>query len=193
MGLIVPNQYGIYKVMGIDPGLNNTGIAVFDMDYNTRNIIAIEAATLINSKLTDRTGLDGEFHTERTIKLHKLKAGLKDTILRINPAVVACESPFYNRLCPMAYGALLEVLSVIHSAVIEHDCNIVFKTIEPLLVKKIVGAGMTKGKVDVKDSISRNNQIMSVLKQDINTLDEHSIDAIGVAFSFLTIYNPNHL
>jgi len=187
MPLILPYSFSTYKILGIDPGLNNTGISVFEIDYQTKNILAITAFTLVNNRLPDYTGLDDEIYNERTIKLYKLKDAIKQVVININPSAIACESPFYNRLCPMAYGALLETLNVMKSAVIEVNTNIPFTTVEPLLVKKTVGAGMTTGKLDMKDAISKNNIIMSVLSSDMNLLDEHSIDAIGVAYTYLKL------
>jgi Holliday junction resolvasome RuvABC endonuclease subunit len=185
MSLIMPVNYNNIRLLGIDPGVNNTGIAIFDLDFFHKKILSIEAYTLVNSKLPNYTGLDEEFFPERTVKLYKLKAAINYVLNSVNPCIVACESPFYNRLRPMAYGSLLEVLNAIHVSIIEYNHNVQFYTIEPLLVKKTIGAGMMKGKVDVKDSMLKRNDIMSVLKNNIDALDEHSIDAIAVGYSFL--------
>ena len=87
----------------------------------------------------------------------------------------------------MAYGALLEVLTIIHSAILEYNYGILFKKIEPLLVKKCVGAGTMKGKLDVKACIKKIPIVMNVLVNDIEHLDEHAIDAIAIGYSFLKL------
>lgn len=188
MPLHIPEQYRTYRLMGIDPGLNHTGVAIFDIEYGTSRILRIEAFTLSNDKLDDRTGLDTEYIPERTIKLYKLKGAIKWALDMTGPCFVACEAPFYNRFMPMAYGALLEVVSTIHSAVLEWNSNVQFVTIPPLSVKKVVGTkavknDTVKGKNLVKLSVQQIPEIMDVLTTPIDGLTEHAIDAIAVAYS----------
>jgi len=185
MPIIIPNEYSRYRLIACDPGSHYTGVAVYEIDAIHRKILSIEAFTLNTERLPNRTGLDPEYFGERLIKLCKLKMALVDLIYRIQPQAVACESPFYNRRMPMAYGSLLETLSYIHTAVLEVDTRIFFKTIEPLLVKKAVGAGVMKGKVDVKYCIDNNREITSVLNTDLDLLDEHAYDALAVGYCFI--------
>jgi Holliday junction resolvasome RuvABC endonuclease subunit len=185
MYLMVPEHFKIYRIIGIDPGLNNLGVAIFDIDYSTRTIVRIEAFTLINDKLIDNTGLDEEHYSERNIKLYKLKDNLQSSLKYIKPCMIACESPFYSSFRPTAYAALVEVIRIIQLAILEYNSNVPFYTVEPLLVKKQVGAGMTKGKQDVKSAIMNKPDLINVLVNDINSLDEHSIDAIAVGYTFL--------
>lgn len=185
MSLMIPESFKIFRIMGIDPGLNNLGIALFDIDYSNRTIVRIEAFTLVNDKLKDESGLDLDTHAERTIKLMKLRNTLLNIVSANKPYMVACESPFYNRFRPTAYAALVEVIRLIHMTIIEHNGNTVFQTVEPLLVKKHIGAGMQTGKLDVKKAVSLKPELMSVLVNDLNSLDEHSIDAIAVGYTFL--------
>lgn len=185
MSLVIPDRYSLYRIISIDPGLTNTGIAIFDIDLVVRQVKSIEAMTIKVEQLRNTTGLDDERFSERLIKLYKLKQTIFELVARLQPQSIACESPFYNRLRPMAYGSLLETLTYIHAAVIEYNPNIFFKTVEPLLVKKSIGAGFMKGKIDVRHCIENNPEIMSVLQSDIDTLDEHALDAIGVGIALL--------
>ena len=188
MPLYVPEQHVTYRIIGIDPGLANLGIAVFDIDYQTGKILRIQAFTIVNDKIPDRTGFDIDFIAERTIKLHKLKHVIQWALEAYNPAYVVCEAPFYNRFMPMAYGALLEVVSMIHNAVLEWNSNIGFHTVAPLLVKKLVNTKAVKndslkGKELVKIAVSIIPEIMNVLEQPLDSLSEHAIDAIAVGFT----------
>jgi Holliday junction resolvasome RuvABC endonuclease subunit len=185
--LLTPEHYNCYKLLAIDPGVNNCGLAVFDVDYRTNEIVSVDAHTVISAKLNDTTTLYEDLYSERTIKLYKLMDRISEIIVSVNPAIVVCESPFYNRLRPMAYGSLLEVLSSIHSVIINYNNNVPFFTVEPLLVKKTVGAGMQTGKLDVKQSIARIEPIMSVLVPDLEGLDEHSVDAMAVGYTYLKL------
>lgn len=185
MSLIIPESFKIFRIMGIDPGLNNLGIALFDIEYQTRKILRLEAFTLVNDKLKDDSGLDLESHAERTVKLMKLRFALLNIMQMNNPFAVACESPFFNRLRPTAYAALVEVTRLIHTTVIDYNSNTIFRTVEPLLVKKHIGAGMETGKLDVKRAVSIRPELMSVLVNNLDRLDEHSVDAIAVGYTFL--------
>jgi Holliday junction resolvasome RuvABC endonuclease subunit len=190
MPLNLPEQYVTYRIVGIDPGLLNLGFAVYHIDYLTGKIVKIEAFTIVNDKLPDRTGLDEETVPERTIKLYKLKAAIQWALGTYGPSYVVCEAPFYNRFMPMAYGALLEVVSVIHGAVLEWNPNIGFHTVAPLLVKKLVGTKAVKndtlkGKELVKSGVKAIPEIMNVLATPIDTLSEHAIDAIAVGYTLI--------
>lgn len=190
MPLIIPDHYRTYRIMGIDPGLNNTGVSTFDVEAGTDRIVAISAFTLINDKLVNHTGLDEETHTERYIKLYKLKHALQMALAYTGPCWVACEAPFYNRLRPTAYAPLVEVVNQLYAALIEFNPNIGFTLFPPLTVKKIVGArsiknDTEKGKIEVKDAIQRVPEIMSVLQTPIQTLSEHAIDSIAVGYTWV--------
>lgn len=188
MPLYTPEQHVTYRVVGIDPGLANLGFAVYHIHYLTGEIVKVEAFTIVNDKLPDYTGLDPEFVPERTIKLYKLKSAIQWYLQCYGPSYVVCEAPFYNRFMPMAYGALLEVVSMIHSAVLEWNPNIGFHTVAPLLVKKLVGTKAVKndslkGKELVKNGVKSIPVIMNVLTTPIDSLSEHAIDAIAVGYT----------
>lgn len=185
--LFTPEHYNCYKLLAIDPGVNNCGLAVFNIDYQTNEIVSVDAHTAISAKMDDTTTLYEELYSERTVKLYKLTDYLNRIMVEVNPAIVVCESPFYNRLRPMAYGSLLEVLNSIYTTIINYNNNVPFFTVEPLLVKKTVGAGMQTGKLDVKQAISRIDSIMSTLVTDLEGLDEHSVDAMAVGYTYLKL------
>lgn len=185
MHLVVPQQYNIYKIMAVDPGLNRAGVAIFDINYSNRQILAIDAFTLRNERLKDDTGLDEELYSERIIKLYKLKNTFYRILDEVRPANVISESAFYNPGMPMAHASLTETIRTIHAAVMEFNVNIQFNRVEPLLVKKTIGANMFKGKSPMKDAVMDKPELISVLRQNIETLDEHAIDAIAIGYTFL--------
>jgi Holliday junction resolvasome RuvABC endonuclease subunit len=183
--------------MSLDPGLSNTGVATFDIDFTTGKILRIEAFTLTNNKLADDTGLDDEIHQERAIKLMKLKQALQFVLENTTPVDVACEAPFYNPLMPMAYGVLVEVVSHLFHAVVEFNPNIQFTQYPPMTVKKSVGAKAAKkdtekGKNMVKEALLQIPEIMSVLVTDIELLSEHAIDAIAVGYTHMKHRSAEH-
>lgn len=188
MPIYVPDLYATYKIIGIDPGLSNAGVSVYTLDGQTGQILDIEAFTLINDRLKDPTELDNESHSDRTYKLMKLKQAFAQVLFYHRPAYVSCEAPFYNRLMPMAFGALTEVVSYIRSAVLEYNGNIRFETFPPMTVKKFIGAKAAKndtikGKSLVSEAVARNPEIMNVLKVPLAELSEHAIDAVAVGYT----------
>lgn len=183
--MVIPDHYNSYSILAVDPGINYTGIAIYKLDYSTQQIISIDALTLETSKLIDVSGLDEEFFSASIVKLYKLTSCIDSLINTINPAVVACESPFYNRAFPRAYAVLLSIVNNIRDAVIKYNLNVPFITIEPLLVKKIVGAGYSHGKIEVKDAIGNIDVITNNLIPSLQFLDEHAIDAIAVGYSYI--------
>lgn len=184
--LIVPENFYTYSILSVDPGLNRTGVSCYTLNQDNQ-ILCIQSQTLFNERLSNNVITDEEYYPERVVKLQRLRKAFQELIITTHPCFVVCESPFYNRFRPMAYGALLEVLSMIQLSILDVNVNIPFRTVEPLLVKKTVGAGMMKGKLDVKASISNIPVIMSVLRNNLDTLDEHAIDSIAVGYTFLKI------
>ena len=192
MPLVVPEQHVTYRFIGIDPGLSNLGVAIFDIDYYTDRILRIEAFTLVNDKLPNHTGFDVDTVTERTVKLYKLRDSLQNLLCHYNPSHVVSEAPFYNRFMPMAFGALNEVVAIVHNAVLCWNPNVGFHTVPPLTVKKLVNTkavknDTVKGKELVKLAISSIPEIMSVLVTPIDTLSEHAIDAVAVGYSMFSL------
>lgn len=176
--------------MGIDPGLNFTGISLFEIDSYTSDILSIEALTLVNDKLLDRTEFSSDDFQERLIKLYKLKYAFEHVLSQMQPHLIYCEAPFYNRFRPTAYSSLLEVVNTIYAGVLEYNYNIPFHMLAPLSVKKFIGAktiknDTEKGKFEVKTAVVAIPEITSVLKNDIHTLTEHAIDSIAVGYTGL--------
>lgn len=187
MPIILPSSYNRFTIIGIDPGVNNFGISIYNMNNN--EIIDINAFTLINAKIKDLSGLNEETNSDRIIKIRKIQEHFKNILYTVNPILVVCESPFYNPSMPNAYASLVQIIEAIQLTCIEFNNNIIFTLIEPLLMKKTIGAGMMTGKIDVKLSVTNTKNIMEKLLVDINILDEHSIDAIAITYSYLKINN----
>lgn len=189
MPIMLPQGYYNYRAVGIDPGLNNTGVSVLQIDAYHNRIVGIEAFTLINDRLLDRTGLEEHTHSDRLIKLYKLKQALRTALGYIDPVWIACEAPFYNRFRPTAYAPLVEVVGMLNAASLEYNPNIGFTLYSPLTVKKTVGAksiknDTEKGKIEVKQAIAMIPEIMSVLKTPLSTLSEHAVDSIAVGYTW---------
>lgn len=186
--LQVPDNYNIVSILAIDPGLNYTGVAHYQVDNKSKEILSIDSLTINTNTLKNTRWIDQEIHNERTIKLIKLKDAIQEIVLRTNPQIVVFENNFYNPSMPTAYKALIESVLTIKVAIMDINNNIPFTNIEPLLIKKTVGALKgVKGKEVVKEAIMNINEISNLILHDIDTLDEHSVDAIAIGYTFLKL------
>lgn len=178
--------YKNFSLVALDPGLNNIGVAHYDIDVSAKTIRSIQAYTLRSQKVPEVCGLDPELYTERILKKRNMMTCLAEALSYYKPHAVACESPFFDRRKPGSYSVLVEVLTAIHETVIDYDARVTLNMVEPLLVKNRLGVAGQKGKEVVKEALIKCNEIMSVLQNDVQTLDEHAIDAIAVGYTWLT-------
>lgn len=174
------NDYGV--ICGIDPGTNHLGFAVLNYSIMDGSITAISAWTVNSNHLHTSNDIIIDTHGERIYKLIKQKENLLRLFKLHMPNLICCESPFFNRLSPMAYGALTEVVMCIHTAAIEYSPDIPFLTYEPSTIKKAVGAGAIVDKHKVKIAMQLIPELQCV---DLNLIDEHAIDAIAVCYTAL--------
>lgn len=195
MPLHLPDSFYNFRLMGIDPGMNTTGISIYDISRppgELPRVQHIHAATLFNHKLGLYNEYDPEVSDERTGKLLKLRYELSRWLSWHQPVAVGCEAPFYNSLMPMAYGSLLSLVNALQYATWEHNPNIPFIMVEPQLVKKSIGVAGQKGKEVVREGLSRVPELTSVMNPGLDVLDEHAIDAVVVTHCLMK-YKLTHL
>lgn len=185
MSLFIPAEYKEYNLISIDPGLNNIGIAVYRVNKDLK-ILHIKAWTVDINKVKRIFNVSNSYPS-RSIKIMKFKSILIGLLLRYKPYAVITESAFYNPLRPSAYGPLSEVISHIVSTIMEVNPNIFYHSLEPLLIKKMLKSGYSKGKLSMLEAVSKVDEITDVLKGKITDLDDHGVDAIAVGYSFLSI------
>ena len=185
MSLAIPESYRApYNIVSIDPGSNFLGIAVTTLDPVTNTILNITAFTIVVEYLI-HTDYTRSIENIRPSKMSKIRHEMLKILDYYNPKVVVCESPFFNRLRPGAFAPLVETLYVLQSAVLEYDSTVPFMPVEPSVIKKAIGAGHICGKDEVKTVIGRNLEIQNALTTPYVTLDEHSIDAVAIGYTYL--------
>jgi len=189
--------------VGIDPGSVTLGAAALDVDLATGQVTLLEARTFDASKLVrDYTNLVA-VHGERVARLTAHEDNLHGYFRFIEPHSIVSESPYMGRF-PQAFAALTECITAIRRAVIRYDPHMPLLMVDPMNVKAAVDVfskgrpkvgkgkhgktGLTKD--DVKDGLLRKldpsitpNPIFNPNGIDIDRLDEHSIDAVAVAYS----------
>jgi Holliday junction resolvasome RuvABC endonuclease subunit len=174
-------------VMGIDPGTETLGTAFIYFDLVTFDILSIEAATYKGSRLYGNSWI-GHVHGDLDQRLCNHKANLINLLNQHMPISVAVESPFYNPKMPAAFAALIKAFVMIKEAIFEYDNWRTIIPVSPSIVKNAINAHGHAGKDPVKIALLAIEELMVHLYKIIDTLDEHSIDAIAVAYYLYLLY-----
>jgi Holliday junction resolvasome RuvABC endonuclease subunit len=180
------NASSIATLCGIDPGTNTLGVAFIAFDVVTLQIVHSQAFTLKGEKL-GRNSWITEAHGDKLGRITALKEELVKLFHYVQPMEFASEAPFYNRLHPGAYGPLVEVISAVTQAVMQYDVWKILHMIDPSTVKKAVGIVGKIPKGEAKTYMRRHVvPLAGTLRYaghiPIERLDEHSIDALAVAY-----------
>lgn len=190
MPIIYPDCLGkeVGTICGIDPGTNMLGFSTLCFDLKTLEVLSVQATSFKSDRMTEEDDLLLITQNERTAKIIAQKNNLVRQFRFYCPNVVACENPFINRLRPNAFGPLVEVVAAVRLAVREYNPIVKFFTYEPSVIKKSVGAGAIAGKEAVKEAILKLNELNPCALTSLADLDEHALDAVGVAYTHLLRY-----
>lgn len=171
------------RIIGIDPGSTNLGYARLDFSGLTGKIIRTNAITLTVGRKSDMDVDMAETHGDRFARIAALCDQLKAMLESDRPHYIVCESPFYNPKRPMAYGVLVEVMSALRRTVWEYHPFMKFDPIDPSSAKNAVGASGAAKKEVMQQAIISMTELNYEGEIPQTEIDEHSIDAIAVAYS----------
>lgn len=174
------------RIVGIDPGSTTLGFSI--LEYNLRSFkIVRTCAYTFNANKMRLDALDIANHSERYARIYELMDALYDAFLTIRPNFVISESPFMAMRRPQAYGALVEVVFAIRSALRKYDPTMTLDLIDPPSAKNAVGAAGNAKKEQVQAALKK---LLSILNFDeahsaapFDKLDEHSVDSLAIAYS----------
>lgn len=172
-----------YSFIGIDPGLTQCGIAIFNI--NQGQLASIDALTLINNKIALRSPFNEEFHSDREIRSNKLQLAFQSILEHSNPILICCESPFYNPSSPSAFGSLTDTVSMLRITTNQFNTSIPFVCYSPQEVKQTFRRAGKLGKQTMKEALQEDVHLCSKLITPVQYLDEHSIDAVAVGMTYL--------
>ena len=168
-------------LIATDPGSESLGCACFTLDIRTLSILRIWAQTHHGSRLYPNT-YTSFLYGERIAKIEAHETLMLKILQQERPISLVCESPFINMKRPQAYGALMEVICAIRSAMRQYDSQRPMYMVDPPSAKKAVGAPGNADKLTVQKHILANQEIMQALTSPIASLDEHSFDAIAIGY-----------
>lgn len=187
--LHAPSCSRIFNIVGIDPGTNTLGYAVLKVSLPDLTIVESDAFTLKGEKLMSPDTWLAEVYTDRMVRLDALHFKLVRLFQRDVPIAVAGEEPHFNRKFPNAFGPLVETMAMIRQAVIRFDRWVVFRTFDAMSIKRAVGVEgkIPKGKAKqvVREQVLAQPEFRYNGAIPIEELDEHSIDALAIAYTLL--------
>lgn len=168
-------------LMAIDPGSSNLGVAIYEVCLQTRNILQSHAYTIYSTQSSYYFKEDAKLYGDRLARMNALQAELAECLQRHNPSIVLCESPFFNRLMPSAFGVLNEVMIHVKQALRDYNEHIPFFTVDPPTAKKAVGAKGNAKKDDMTLAIEKQLPQLKLMNA-VSELDEHAIDALAIGY-----------
>lgn len=172
------------NIIGIDPGSETLGLSVITVDVTNLQIISTQAQTFTGSKLPYMNEWDSEIHNNRFSRIQSHYQNLLNIFYYYQPIQIASEAPFYNPRMPMAFEVLVEVMNAIRRATHDYSQWRHLYTVPPSNVKNAVKATGGAGKVDVKACLNELRPTLKLINDhEFEMFDEHSIDAIAVAYA----------
>ena len=179
--LVLPQADPCVRIMGIDPGTDRLGCAILEVNLETARVRVKIAQTFKSTNAPTRYPVVSEVHGNRVAKHHFLRDEISYVLATELPGVVASESPFMGKLA-QAFEALIQVVYIVRLALFDHDTQLPLLLIDPPTVKKGVGAKGNADKDVMKEAVCNLplEWAEGIVPEE---LDEHSIDAIAVAWN----------
>jgi len=180
--LHLPGSSPIVTIVGIDPGTSTLGVAILFVNIETQKIELSIAWTLNGNKLSGKDSWTEEMHGGRYSRIAALEENLLQIFNYYQPLIIVSESPFINNRFPQAGIALTEVVVAIRRAVVTYDPWRELHVIDPPTIKKAVNAAGNATKEVMKEKVMELTDLNYNGMIPLVQLDEHSIDALSVAY-----------
>ena len=149
------------SIMGIDPGIANTGLAViYESEDGDYYLCGEHIKTKAGQPIEDRVGHIAE--------------RVRDFIIEVKPSMMFIEDVFFARNKNSAITTGMIIGSCIYLARIH---NLKLGVIKPNEMKKVLTNNVKASKIEVEESV--REKVFSV----DDKLSNHVIDAIGVALT----------
>ena len=178
-----------FNLVGVDPGTNYTGVVAMEVSATTLEIVSIKP------HLIDVHGLESTRHKDLQFRLFLILNSFRDILRYYSPMIVTLEYGFINRLRPAAYGPLSQVRAVLEQSVMllnTFERNVGFMRVNgfaPSTIKNAVGSKGGADKVTIEAAVGNIPEIAKHV--DVNTLSEHEVDGIAIAYTQLKILRSN--
>lgn len=171
-------------ILGIDPGLTNTGynISIYDTNKGTTKVQQFDLITAINVAKKENKK-DYKIYGN-IIPLFVYERLIDDIITKYQPDYICSEDAFYNPRTPNAFFSLKSCILTIERVLYKHE-KVLYK-IPPKKAKLAIGRA-TANKEAVQELI-QNLPDLSFRKTDIksiNKMTEHEADSVAITYAFV--------
>jgi Holliday junction resolvasome RuvABC endonuclease subunit len=180
-----PDPRDTFTLMGLDPGSDTFGIAVLQVYLGHGAVASSQAWTIKGSAMVGKLDWLEALHSHRTSRIDAIEDNLLGLFDQHRPLVIVTEAPFVNNRFPQAGIALTEVMCAVRSAVRRYDAWRALYTVPPSSVKNAVGAPGGAKKDAMRERVMALPDLAYQGATPIECLDEHSIDALAVAYCML--------
>lgn len=183
--LVMPKSKEAFRVIGLDPGSSNLGFSLVENTLDGTPSTVKESYTV---KLKDtKFGYSsiGEQHGSRVVRLMIMHDEVLNLLRTHRPHSVVIESNYLGKFAT-SFAALVECVFIIRQAVYAYDPFMQLYLVDPTTVK--INTGMKKVKGTDKEDVRRHLRACESLEWDvdIDTLDEHAVDASAIAYYYVT-------
>lgn len=171
----------VLTVGGIDPGTDTLGGAILEYDFITRLTTVRAALTFHASRTVSERGAESLCHGYRYARIYSHGEAISHLITAFNPHLMASEAPFLGK-APQAFAALVECVMGVKAVIARDHPHYRLDMVDPPSAKAAVGAPPhTKDKEMVRKAVIALGLVYDP-SVDINTIEEHAVDAIAVAY-----------
>lgn len=174
-----------FRLVAIDPGVDNMGVSLFEDHMDGRNVYLLNDCYTFSPKV-NASGYRGitDFHDGRISRLFQIADHLRNLLHTYQPHGFIIEGNYYGRFAD-AFAALTECVLIARTVLFEYDPFMPLSVVDPTTAKKSVGMQRIKGtnKDDVKDALKLIKDITWLV--DIDSLDQHSIDSVAIGYHYL--------
>lgn len=162
-------------ILGVDPGTNYCGVAIFEIDDRTLAIKNIRPLTLDYTK--SRVSHIPNILIDRLSRLYN---DIVDICKDYDLYWLAIEAGYISKLQPTAYGPLSKCIYTVESAFINVTNTFNITEYSPSIMKAVMGTE-SNHKDDMLKAVSQNSELKPYIKDQT----EHAIDAMAIGYTKL--------
>lgn len=174
----------IIKIIGIDPGIHNCGVALGEFNTDTNHLVIKDFFTIHASELARKANKKDSNTYGSIFSLFLLEQEFTTIFTNFTPDYVASEDAFYNPRTPNAYASLKGCILSIKRVL--YNFRLKLNLIAPKLAKMTV-IKATANKNDMMTAITKLSDL--TIEKDITNIVEHEADAIGIAYTLVKLLN----
>ncbi len=176
--------YRVSRILSIDPGSTNLGMAVLEVNHFTNEVKVIHVNTFIIDNIVRHAYSNYEFiYGTNAARLHAIGELVYSMCNAWGIDDVASEAPYMGRF-PRAFEVLTYCMATIKFALLRYFGDKPIVVYDPATVKVAMGV---KGNSGDKQAIAialTKQPYLNLNGFDVNLLDEHSTDSIAVGCTY---------